>query len=70
MSKQHPRLYKDAEQKRAARNARRRERKAIAKALEAAGRDAALPFLRKRQRRKFARRIALAGYEIVKRSER
>ena len=62
-----PALYKNPEEKRVARNSRRRERKTVAKAMEACGTEAALPFLRKRQRRKFARRILLAGYEIVKR---
>jgi hypothetical protein len=68
MSKQNPRLYKNPEERRQARNTRRRERKLVAAAMQAAGRESALPFMRKRQRRKFARRIALAGYEIVKRS--
>jgi hypothetical protein len=62
--------YKNAEEKRQARNSRRRERKLVAEAMEIAGPESALPYLRKRQRRKFAKRIALLGYEIVKRSER
>ena len=70
MSKGGPQLYKNPEEKRQARNSRRRERKAVARAMEICGKESALPFLRKRQRRKFAKRVALAGYEIVRRAER
>ena len=62
--------YKNLEEKRAARNSRRRERKAVAAAMEMCGKESALPFMRKRTRRRFAKRIALAGYEIVKRAAR
>ncbi len=62
--------YKNLEEKRQQRNARRRERQAVARAMEVASPESAMPYMRKRQRRKFAKRIALLGYEIVKRAVR